>query len=127
MEFIIALALGAAAGAGVMYVKNSSKTKEQDFVKHEVSRLDGELENQQQKRGALEKENARLRQEILFLKKKAAKTGDETMDLEDDLEDERVKVSKQNREIEQLKRTLDEYKGALQACKLELESLKNKD
>ena len=45
MEFIIALALGAVAGAGVMYVKNSSKTKDQDFVKSEVNRLDSELEN----------------------------------------------------------------------------------
>ena len=101
MEFIIALALGAAAGAGVMYVKNSSKTKDQDFVKSEVNRLDSELENQQQKRGALEKENAKLRQEILDLKKKAARTGNETMDLEDDLEDEQRKVAKREREIEE--------------------------
>ena len=49
------------------------------------------------------------------------------MDLEDDLDEAKRKVSKQEREIEQLKRSLDEYKGALQACELELESLKNKD
>ena len=84
MEFIIALALGAAAGAGVMYVKNSSKTK-------------------------------------------ASRTDDETMDLEDDLEDERVKVSKQEREIDRLKQLVNEYKDALQACELELKNWKNKD
>ena len=110
MEFIIALALGAAAGAGVMYVKNSSQTKDSDLAQREV-----------------EKENAELQQEITDLKRKASSKGDETMDLEDDLDEAKRKVSKQEREIEQLKRSLDEYKGALQACELELESLKNKD
>ena len=123
MEWIIAAAVGAAAGAGAMYAKNASKTKDQGASNHEVSRL----ESEQQKREALEKENDRLRQEIADLKRKASRTGDETMDLEDDLEDEKRKVAKRDREIEQLKRTLDEYKGALQSCKLELEALKKKE
>ena len=127
MEFIIALALGAAAGAGVMYVKNSSKTKDSDLTQREVDRLGVELKTQQQKRSALEKENLELQQEVIDLKRKASRTDDETMDLEDDLEDERVKVSKQDREIDRLKQLVNEYKDALQACELELKNWKNKD
>ena len=71
MEWIIAAAVGAAAGAGAMYAKNASKTKDQGASNHEVSRLESELESQQQKREALEKENDRLRQEIADQKRKA--------------------------------------------------------
>ncbi len=121
VEYII----GAAIGAGAMYMIYSTKLKGQETIKRESDRLNSELEMQRKKRSVVEKENLKLRDDIIDLKKQVNRKEDKISDWEDDLEDEKRKSAKLNKELEQLHQSLNEYKDALQACQLEVKSLKN--
>lgn len=122
VEYII----GAAIGAGAIYMIYSTKLKRQETIKRESDRVNRELETQREKRSILEKENLKLRDDIIDLKKQLNRKDDKISDWEDDLDDEKRKTAKLNKELEQLHQSLNEYKDALQACQLEVKSLKER-
>ena len=118
--------IGAIIGVGTMYVIYRLKSNDTDYVKRENDKLNKNLEVQREKRSALERENLKLRDEILDLKRRIDQKEDNWFDLNDSLEDEKRKSTKLNKELEQVSQLLNDYKDALESCQLELMGLKDK-
>lgn len=118
--------IGAIIGVGTMYVIYRLKSNDTDYVKRENDKLNKNLEVQREKRSALERENLKLRDEILDLKRRIDQKEDNWFDLNDSLEDEKRKSTKLNKELEQVSQLLNDYKDALESCQLELKGLKDK-
>lgn len=122
LEFI----LGAGIGAGAMLAKEKLSGNKVDELTRELDGLNTRYEVERRKRVAQDEELGKLRQELTNYRHKYDRQGDDVLDLEDDLGDEKRKNQRLSVELEQAKREIKEYELALAALKVELEALKNR-